>query len=671
LVDGLPVVRTILEREGVRWEIEAFAYPLDGPPAERRGDLDMVLLQKLRVINLGDTDRTVDFGFVHEREGGSAGGSGAGRLEAVLRGGTVTLEQAEGGATFLAVGGGGLRIRDLGSHGTETNAVRLGLGLELGPRGVREFVVKLPSPVVGAARREGLLVLDYAEARRHTLAFWSDWLARGATFEVPERVVNDLFRANLWHALRLPRRHGGGGPAPKLDLPYSNFAYDQQGTPWPVNQAVYVDALLYDLRGYHAVAAEELAAIFRLNQEPDGRVGGFANWGVYTPSMVYAVARNFRLSGDRAAFDRLRPAADRAMDWCLRRIGHAADGVDAAPGLVLAPLNDLTHAPRAWAFNQAYLFAAADEMARARSAIGDPRETECRRAAGGIAGAVEREFGRASVRSPLVQLGDGTWIPYVPGDALTPGRMLDVWYPTDVDTGPLHLARLGAVNPGGLLATAMLHDHEDNLFLRGWGMANEPVYNQHAAAWLARDDVPMVVRTFYSMLACAFSHSTLEPVEHRWGWGQYFGPPSTDGAWFELYRNMLVREPDDETLWLCQATPRAWWQAGRRIRVQRAPTLFGPVSFEVNSEVDRGVIRATIELPTRRVPRTVQMRFRHPEDRWIRSATLDGVPIVVPAPALTALPAGAGDPVRPEPKGIWVSIPSAAGARHELVVRYD
>jgi hypothetical protein len=57
-----------------------------------------------------------------------------------------------------------------------------------------------------------------------------------------------------------------------------------------------------------------------------------------------------------------------------------------------------------------------------------------------------------------------------------------VWYPTDVDTGALHLSRLAAIDPRGWLTTAMLHDHEDNLFLNQWGMANERVYNQQATA---------------------------------------------------------------------------------------------------------------------------------------------------------------------------------------------
>ena len=102
-----------------------------------------------------------------------------------------------------------------------------------------------------------------------------------------------------------------------------------------------------------------------------------------------------------------------------------------------------------------------------------------------------------------------------------------------------------------------------NMYLHGWGMANEPVYNPQATAYLLRDEPKAAIQAFYSMMACAFSHTVYEPVEHRWRWGQYFGPPSTDGAWFELYRNMLVRELDDHTLILGQATPRAWLQDGK------------------------------------------------------------------------------------------------------------
>lgn len=164
----------------------------------------------------------------------------------------------------------------------------------------------------------------------------------------------------------------------------------------------------------------------------------------------------------------------------------------------------------------------------------------------------------------MVQLADGTWSPYVPSDVQKPRRLLEAWYPSDVDTGPAHLPRLDAIDPKGRLADAILNDHEDNLFYKGWGIANEPVYNQHATAYLLRDEVKAAIRVFYSYMASAFSHGQLEPVEHRFTHGQYFGPPSTDGAWFELYRQMLIRETDAGELLLGQATPRAWLEDGRR-----------------------------------------------------------------------------------------------------------
>ena len=90
--------------------------------------------------------------------------------------------------------------------------------------------------------------------------------------------------------------------------------------------------MLYDLRGYHAVSAEELAAIYRNNQEPNGHVGGYANWGVYTPSMLYAVAQHGLLSGDRATIDALLPATLKAGDWCLAEIARDPAGSRACAG---------------------------------------------------------------------------------------------------------------------------------------------------------------------------------------------------------------------------------------------------------------------------------------------------------------------------------------------------
>ena len=265
---------------------------------------------------------------------------------------------------------------------------------------------------------------------------------------------------------------------------------------------------------------------------------------------------------------------------------------------------------------------------------------------------VTAAFARASVKSPAVQLADGTWINYVPCDAMTPRRLLDQWYPTDVDCGPLHLARLAAIDPRGWLTTAMLHDHEDNLFLNQWGMANEPVYNQQATVYLLRDEPKAAIRAFYSMMACAFSHHQLTPLEHRWAWGQYYMPPSTDGAWFELYRRMLIHEMGDGLL-LGQATPRVWLEDGKRIAVKGAPSYFGPVDFQIDSHVAADEIRAQTVFGSDRRPGTLFVRLRHPYKKPIRSVTVNSQLW------------NDYDPAKE-----WVRIPQPKAVRYDIVVKY-
>ena len=374
------------------------------------------------------------------------------------------------------------------------------------------------------------------------------------------------------------------------------------------------------------------------------------------------MAQHYLLSRDRRTLDRLLPYSLKALDWCLARRNQAARFPGPSAGLIRGPLNDGT-GDGVWAFNQAYLFAGLDLFGRVLERIGHPRATECKQAAAQVRESVERGFGAGSMLSPLVQLRDHTWTPYVPCEALTPRRLLDQWYPTDVDTGAVHLIRLKALGANEELATALLNDHEDNLYLKGWGMANEAngggftlplgVYMPQGTAYLLRDDPKAVIRAFYSYMASAFSHSALEPVEHRWTHGQYFGPPSTSGAWFELYRHMLIHEQDGDTLLLAQATPRKWLENGRRIDIERAPTYYGELSLHIESRTDSGSITAAIEMPGNARPRAVLLRLRHPQAKPIRTITVNGRPWM-------------NFDVRKE----WVRIPNPARQKYTVTASY-
>jgi hypothetical protein len=117
----------------------------------------------------------------------------------------------------------------------------------------------------------------------------------------------------------------------------------------------------------------------------------------------------------------------------------------------------------------------------------------------------------------------------------------------------------------------------------------------------------------------------LKPLDSR-GRQFYCPPNSTANAFFlTMLRQLLVQDVDldddgePETLRLLFATPRAWLDDQKTIRVERAPTAFGPVSVVVTSQLERGEITGEIEMP-RRLPLHTFLRLRLPEGWRIVSA---------------------------------------------------
>ena len=135
--------------------------------------------------------------------------------------------------------------------------------------------------------------------------------------------------------------------------------------------------------------------------------------------------------------------------------------------------------------------------------------------------------------------------------------------------------------------------------------------------------MPNFLRSFFNQYAVDIMPGEYTFREHTTG-----GPPDKiyeESCFLERFRNMMVME-DEDTLWLARATPRAWLDQGQRIVVRRAPSHFGMVSYEILSDVDAGKITAIVDLPSRRPPRTVRPRLRHPRAARIRAVEVNGAP---------------------------------------------
>ena len=88
------------------------------------------------------------------------------------------------------------------------------------------------------------------------------------------------------------------------------------------------------------------------------------------------------------------------------------------------------------------MYAGMERFGTALAEMHDPHAGSALDEAQRIREAAQDGFAEATSSSPLVQLRDHTWQPFVPSDARTPRRLMEIWYPTDVDTGPPHLFRL-------------------------------------------------------------------------------------------------------------------------------------------------------------------------------------------------------------------------------------
>ncbi len=157
-----------------------------------------------------------------------------------------------------------------------------------------------------------------------------------------------------------------------------------------------------------------------------------------------------------------------------------------------------------------------------------------------------------------------------------------------------------------------------------------PLYGGYYVETLLRRDEPdRALVSFYGMLAAGLTPDTfvcgeacaIQPMDG--GGRQFYCPPNSAGNafWLQILRNLLVQDFDSgdngepDTLRLLFATPRRWLEDGQTIKVERAPTAFGPVSILAQSKLSEGKVTVEVELPTRNTARQTLLRIRVP-DGW-------------------------------------------------------
>jgi hypothetical protein len=393
---------------------------------------------------------------------------------------------------------------------------------------------------------------------------------------------------------------------------------------------------------------------------------GYSHDGTHasTGRLLFAMADRYFLTGDKEWFQRNRVRLQAAADWILRQRNTYMKDVPNRQELFVAGLmppcmlGDYAIPSCDWHWyyvDNALSVQGVQRFADALSEFDPEAAKKYQAEADAFRKDIRRVAERDAALAP-VRLGrDGAHHTYIPRMAyaagLTGPELGAPQFPEcDRFIGALALAEPFAVvdarNPAmvdtldmmeemGTSAAAVRESEEarkqkglptaDAWFWRPYVIL--PKASHNANIYLLQDDVPNFLRFWMNSYASVVgADGKLWEHWHLGGYAACTDPDNGTAGWFmENFRDLLAME-DGQSLWIARATPRVWLEQGKRIAVRNAPTYFGPLAYEIVSDVDHGTITATIEIPSRNTPKSILVRLRHPKAAPIKSVTVNGQP---------------------------------------------
>jgi len=392
---------------------------------------------------------------------------------------------------------------------------------------------------------------------------------------------------------------------------------------------------------------------------PDGAGGHMDGVHAFGPGSIgWALVEHYRLTGDTKWFKAAAPRIKANAEWMLRQrrlISSNVPGGDRLWCKGLQPALQVTPDSGGMWMQfyecEAYYWVFVAHFAEALATIDPVEGAKFMAEAEAYRKDLQAAADRSIALSPVVQVRDGTFHSVIPFACYVRGLGTGAWgWKRDGSgshVGPLYWETVQSaaalISPAGLLppddvrVQGYLDVLEDRLlleneyvrsrskgdwFLAGWQYQGglERTANLH----LAGDDIP----TFLRSLLNGYAIDIVPGAGYVFNEHAVHGPPDKifeEAAFLERFRNLLVME-DGQRLWLARATPRAWLEQGKRIAVKNAPTHFGMTAYEIVSDVDNGRITARLELPSRKAPQEVFLRFRHPKSAPMKSVTVNGRP---------------------------------------------
>jgi hypothetical protein len=488
--------------------------------------------------------------------------------------------------------------------------------VEPGERTTYELL--LPHRPVSRERAVRLAANRFEERHAECRRFWLARLAKAARVELPEPRIEEMIRAGLLHLDLVAYGREPDGPLAATIGLYS-----------PIGSETSPIVQFMDSMGWHQEARRSLT-YFLDKQHEDGFMQNFGGYMLETGAVLWSLGEHYRYTRDdawvRAIEPKLAKSARFILDWRARNLREELRGK--GYGMLEGKTADPDDPFRSFMLN-GYHYLGLHRVSEMLGHVNPGESARLAREAEAFKADIRRGFREAMAGSPVIPLGDGTWVPSLPpwvgyrgplslygdgGQWFTHGA-----FPVrDSLLGPLYAVFQEVIDPLSTEATFALQAHSELMTERNVAFS-QPYYSRHPILHLRRGEVNAFSKAFYNAAASLADRETYTFWEHYF----HASPHKThEEAWFLMENRWRLYLEEGDTLSVLPGIPRAYLEDGKRIEIDGMKSYFGPIHLSVHSELAQRRIVARLECRSDHGPRRVKLRLPHP--RGLKAISAQG-----------------------------------------------
>ena len=481
--------------------------------------------------------------------------------------------------------------------------------LKPGETAVFEFF--LPHEPISESRAAELNKQSFDTRLDDCRKFWRLKLSKASSIHLPEKRIEEMINAGLLHLDLITY-----GFEPDSTLAPSVGVYSPIGTESSPIIQFYASMGLSD-------QARRSLDYFLDKQHEDGMIQNFGGYMVETGAALWSMGEYFRYTNDKEWIsrnkDRIEKAADFLIAWRERNKIESLRGK--GYGMIDGKVADPEDPYHQYMLN-GYAYIGVSRCSEMLKDIDPARAEYYLKESESWKKDIRDSFFMSMANSPVVPLGDGTWSPTVP--PWTEAEALRLLYQkpetflshgtftvSDAMLGPLYLVFCEVIDPEEE-AGKMLLDYHSDMFYQRNAAFSQPYYSRHNWVQIKRGMVKPFLKTYYNTFSALADRETYTFWEHLYKVSVH---KTHEEAWFLMETRWMLYLEDGKDLKLLPGIPGKWLEGRNTIDIKNVASYFGPVSFSVNADSEKGIIEAEVSCRQERKPARVIFRIPHPEGK--------------------------------------------------------